>query len=117
MDKCIALVESYISDVKIVRPQVRVDLHGHTAGLAYPRSNRIRLNVDLLADPRYAQDMLHNTLPHEVAHIVTYQLWPEVTGHHNAPWRYVMENILNLPATRCHQYETKTARRRKTRRR
>jgi SprT protein len=104
----ISLVESRIADIHIVRPTVRYDLKGHTAGQAFKHGNYIRLNGYLLN--KYKQDMLHNTLPHELAHIVTYQLWPNERDHHGPYWAFVMEQILELPATRCHQYATKAAR-------
>lgn len=94
---------------KVPFPEVVYDLKGHTAGMA--NSHRIRLNLSLLNDPRYREDMLKQTIPHEAAHVVVSQLWPKEPGH-GAKWQRAMY-ALGLNPTRCHQYETKAARNRK----
>lgn len=105
----IKLVEAHIKDVKIIRPVVFYDLKGHVAGQAWGKY-KIKLNLDILNDPRYQEDMLNDTLPHELAHCVVSQLWPNKNKPHGSYWAYIMESILKIPATRCHQYETVAAR-------
>lgn len=108
---------------RIVVPELKFDLKGRTAGEAYQPTNRdengnitypfpigtIRLNLDLLNDERYYQDMLCVTLPHEVCHIVCDQFYPNERSHHGGNWQYMMYYI-GLNAERCHQYETTAAR-------
>lgn len=90
-------------------PVVQYDLEGTTAGQAWIGQNRIRLNLDLLLNPKYQHDMLTQTLPHEVAHLVTYGIWGSSVKPHGRQWAYIM-NVLGKPAKRCHQYEVETAR-------
>ena len=91
----------------ITRPVVVYDLRGRTAGWAIG-SKTIRLNSDLLLTE--TEDMLRQTLPHEVAHIVQHQIYPRSKAH-GYEWRRIM-HYLGLPADRCHQYETVAVRKR-----
>src|SRR6266576_4183827 len=59
------------------RPTVVYDLKGHTAGSA--NSHRIRLNTELLTT--HHDDMINRTIPHEVAHVVQYVLYPGCKSH------------------------------------
>lgn len=89
------------------RPEVEYDLKGHTAG--YANSKRIRLNTELLYS--HHDDMIHRTVPHEVAHVVQRELYPGSKSH-GGEWQYLM-GILGLPADRTHSYKTTAARIRK----
>lgn len=91
----------------LIRPTIVFDLKGHTAGIAYG-TDRVRLNPDLINDPRYAHDMLTDTLPHEIAHCISEQIHPHCK-HHGWEWKQAMY-ALGLPPKVCHNYETKAAR-------
>lgn len=94
------------------RPDISYDLKGTTAGKASRDGKRVMLNLQLLNDPRHHDDMLHRTLPHELAHIAVRQVWGRNEKPHGYKWQYVMA-LLGLPADRCHNYEAKPARQRK----
>lgn len=105
-----------LADNPLIMPRVVYDLRGHTAGMACnnrkdPTKSKIRLNPDMLNDPRYAEDMITTTVPHELAHIVQRQLWP-MSKAHGWEWQQIM-GILGLPPTVCHDYDTVAARTRK----
>lgn len=106
---CIIQLEQKLNK-PLIRPTVFYDLKGRTAGWAIGNI-KIRLNLDILNDPRYHEDMINRTLPHEVAHCVEHQLYG--TGGHGGRWAYLM-SLLGLAAERCHQYETTSARKRNT---
>lgn len=110
IEECIAKIETALPQWKgsISRPTVKYDLEGHTAGYAIG-SHTIRLNLYLIRTHR--EDMINQTLPHEVAHIVCHQMYPGQRVAHGYKWAYIME-ILGLEARRCHQYETVAKRRR-----
>lgn len=88
-------------------PNMVYDLKGHTAGYAIG-GHTIRLNAGILGNPKHTEDMLHQTLPHEVAHIIVQQLYPGAQGH-GREWRNMMR-LLKLRPDRCHQYDTVAAR-------
>lgn len=94
------------------RPHLTYDLKGGVAGYANGSKNTIQLNGHFLLDESTRDDMLNDTLPHEIAHIVQRQLWPSSQSH-GYEWRSVMR-AFGLVPTRCHNYgNVKPARKRK----
>lgn len=102
-DRLAFLHRHYFPQHDLKRPVVKYDLQGHHGGWAIG-THTIRLNTVLLNDPRYQRDMLEQTLPHELAHIVQHQVFPHSRAH-GREWSRIM-GYLGLPAKRCHQYET-----------
>lgn len=88
-------------------PTVTYELRGRTAGYAWYQENRIDLNAQLLI--KYTEDMVNDTVPHEYAHLVSYQRYGNKGTGHGHYWQGVMWQ-LGLKPTRCHQYETTPAR-------
>lgn len=111
MNDCFAILRAKFPQYHLVEPKITYDLKGAVAGRAYGGS-RIELNIDLLNSKHY-DDILERTLPHEIAHIVTYQIWIKQGGYtrackpHGRQWQYIM-NCLGLAANRCHNYEVNT---------
>jgi SprT protein len=70
----------------------------------------IRVNAQILINPEFTEDMINNTIPHEVAHVVVRQTWPSAKGH-GKEWKLMMY-YLGLEAERCHSYDTVAARQR-----
>lgn len=83
-----------------VKPKVRYDLKGTTAGQANS-NNIIRLNLLALthSDPQIVDYMFNQTIPHEVCHIIEYQLYSR--GGHGDNWQQLMR-ILNCPPKTTH---------------
>jgi SprT protein len=109
LDETIALIEDcYPDKPKLNRPTIKYDLKGRTAGQACG-GRTIRLNIDLINDPRYYEDMISQTLPHEMTHIACHQYWPKERVAHGYRWQVMMLRI-GLNPDRCHQYEVKKAR-------
>ena len=90
-------------------PTVSYDLKGHTAGYAKPSTNHIQLNISLLLNPDTQEEMLNQTLPHEIAHLIHKQLYPNDRAWHGKNWQYIMVR-LGLNPERCHDMPTKPAR-------
>lgn len=86
------------------RPIIRFDLTGTAAGQVLWRSGErptLRFNLALARDHRQA--FLDETVPHEVAHLVTLACHGR-TRPHGAEWRAVMA-FFGLPqANRCHDF-------------
>ena len=83
-------------------PRVKTDLRGTTAGLAYSMYNLIRYNAALAKDNEEA--FFARTVPHEVAHLVADFYFGERCNH-GPKWKYVMNQVFGLEATRCHSYD------------
>lgn len=88
-------------------PTIVYGVKGTTAGFANYGRNEIRLNTELL----YTEwdDMLNQTVPHEVAHLVAGQVYGFNIKPHGGEWTLVML-YLGLAPTRCHSYNVKPSR-------
>lgn len=77
------------------------------AGQACERTHTIELNREYFEDN--AEDMLENTLPHELAHLIAFKLFPRHTKEgniHGAGWQLVMWDWFGLEPERLHNYDT-----------
>ena len=117
VDECYAKARKFFNMPELLRCEVEFGLTGLRAGTANYTRNRIRINSGFLL--RECVDMIEDTVPHEVAHLVTYRVFstfrvrfgynaltnqfPKLKPH-GSEWRLVMEMVLGVPATRCHKY-------------
>jgi SprT protein len=76
---------------------------GTKAGTANLRFNIITLNPDYFSNG-HMEDMINRTLPHEIAHLVAYQLFGD--RGHGRGWKMVMRQF-GLEPSRCHSYSLK----------
>ena len=72
-----------------------------TAGRAFLKSGKLEFSTSLYVANREA--FLNDTVPHEFAHLVAYQVYGD--EGHGAGWKSVMV-ALGYEPTRCHSYET-----------
>jgi SprT protein len=111
------VVENYLNkarelwpDVDFPQLAVTFDLRGTTAGMAYSRSGRIKINMVLYREN--IADFQSDTIPHEVAHVVAYHVHTARTGRrikpHGREWQGIMR-AFGLEPTRCHSYDTSRA--------
>jgi len=104
---CIRILSADMPDKVFPAPVVRYDLRGKTAGYAVG-ATIMRLNTDLLNDPRYVDDMIDDTVPHEYAHNFVAANYPYAQSH-GYEWRRTMI-FLGVAPERCHTYEVTSAR-------
>lgn len=81
--------------------QVSFNLRGKTAGWA-KGSREVRLNVDMIYSPdvKVFDDMIADTIPHEIAHIVCHRN-PSLGRRHDLGWKQVCRTLGGTGA-RCH---------------
>lgn len=84
-------------------PNVNYQQRGATAGTAWLQQWEIRLNPVLLLENQQA--FIHEVVPHELAHLLVYARFGRVAPH-GKEWRWMMEQILNVPARRTHRFAT-----------
>ncbi|GAC14574.1 SprT family zinc-dependent metalloprotease [Aliiglaciecola lipolytica] len=100
--RCIALAQDYFKR-QLTTPTLQFNQRGNVAGTAHLQKNLIKLNSTLLADN--FDEFLLTVIPHEVAHIVAYQIYDRVKPH-GLEWQAIMQNIFKLPATVRHKMDT-----------
>ena len=120
---CIAMAEHAYGQ-KFKFPAIRYDIRGTVAGRADIYGWEVKFNPILLMEN--IDDFINRTVPHEMAHLVDYQLHPEnfestvtwVPGYgarrtkrdiHGYTWKSIMI-VFGADPSRCHSYDTKNAR-------
>ncbi|HEN3567361.1 SprT family zinc-dependent metalloprotease [Yersinia sp. HM-2024] len=90
-------------------PEPKINYHqrGTSAGSAYLQSFEIRLNPVLLLENQ--QPFIDEVVPHELAHLLVYRQFGRVPPH-GKEWRWMMEHVLQVPASRTHQFEVTSVR-------
>lgn len=90
------------------RPQVRCDLRGRAAGqMRWAAGPPPVLRFNLALARAHSADFIHQTVAHEVAHLVTAACHGK-TRPHGREWRAAMA-FFGLPdAPRCHSYTVDT---------
>lgn len=108
--KCIKLAEDHYGQ-KFTFPTIEYKLRGRTGGTANSRDWKVNFNSVLLMEN--GDKFINRTVPHELAHLVDYQLHPEnfFSGRgrkqtiHGWTWKSIMR-LFGAPTTRCHTYDT-----------
>jgi SprT protein len=81
---------------------VHFDIGGYrVAGNALYSKRRIGIHPGFLA--KFPEETLSNTVPHEVAHMITHDLYRYPVKDHGPEWASVMVRF-GVPAERCHNH-------------
>ncbi|MEP4888768.1 MAG: SprT family zinc-dependent metalloprotease [Aliiglaciecola sp.] len=100
--ECMQMAEVYFKQ-KFALPTLLFNQRGNVAGTAHLQKNLIKLNNTLLNDN--FDEFMQTVLPHEVAHIITYQKFNRVKPH-GVEWQTIMRKVFNLPPTVRHKMDT-----------
>lgn len=98
-EKCCRKCSAILPGFKV--PSLEFTTHGNTAGWAHYRENKVRLNPTYCMS--HLQDMLEDTVPHELAHILAYQIYGE-NCHHDWRWKDAYKLLTGKTPSRCHDY-------------
>ncbi|BDH44636.1 protein SprT [Salmonella enterica subsp. enterica serovar Choleraesuis] len=88
-------------------PQILYAQRGASAGTAWLEKNQIRLNPVLLLENEQA--FIDEVVPHELAHLLVWSHFGRVPPH-GKEWRWMMESVLGVPASRTHSFDLSTLR-------
>ena len=95
-------------------PVLRWYERGQAAGQAHWGECSIALSWPLALQA--PQEALHDTLPHELAHIVAYRLaWPARIRPHGSEWQTVGRALTGRDLARTHSLDTSAVKARRTR--
>lgn len=57
-----------------------------------------------------SEAFIEEVVPHELAHLLVWKHFGRVAPH-GKEWKWMMENVLGVPARRTHQFELQSVRR------
>lgn len=89
-----------------VRQRPRVTYYDNKlyAGRADYRKHEIQINRVMLVEN--LEDMLYETVAHELAHLITFTLYGRKAAPHGREWQHIMRSWFNVEPSRCHNYDT-----------
>ncbi len=99
--ECIQVAEKRLNKT-IPMPEVRFNQRGKIAGTAHLQRWELRFNPILMVNNM--DDFLSDVVPHEVAHLIVFQLFGKVKPH-GREWQAVMEGVFKRPALTTHQFD------------
>lgn len=88
-------------------PTLLYQQRGTAAGTAWLEPWEIRLNPILLLENQQA--FIEEVIPHELAHLLVWKKFGRVAPH-GKEWKWMMEQVLGVPARRTHQFEVQSVR-------
>jgi len=109
-------------DLELPHVPVSFNLRGQTAGMVRYRGGKIkdlRLNLDILNNPKHTDDFIAQTVPHEWAHVIQRvkhghrDAYGRRIKPHGYEWKRIMRE-LGVEVKRCHSYEVTKARKVRT---
>ena len=77
---------------------------GRAAGTAHLQKNELRFNVYMYQ--QNPSEFIDTVVPHEVAHLIVYQIYGNTVKPHGKEWQAVMIKIYGLRPNRTHTFDT-----------
>ena len=101
VESCYQQAECFF-DRAFPRPSVLFTQRGKIAGTAHLQKNLLKFHSILYQENQLA--FLTDVVPHEVAHLLVYQLHG-LTPPHGREWQTMMSNVMLRPPERTHRFD------------
>ncbi|MEI6858842.1 MAG: SprT family zinc-dependent metalloprotease [Shewanella sp.] len=101
---CYQQAEAYLKRT-FIQPEIQFTLKGKSAGVAHLQLNLLRFNSILLAENH--QVFIEQVIPHEICHLIAYQLYAKVKPH-GREWQALMIEIYQLDPVATHNLNIKS---------
>ncbi len=102
VNQCFTTADTFFG-AKFKRSSCNFKQKGKAAGTAHLQKNELRFNLFM-----YQQDptaFLSQVVPHEVAHIVVYQIYGNSVKPHGKEWQAVMFKVYGIRPSRTHTFD------------
>lgn len=103
MDVCYRKADAYFKR-QFPRPELTFRRSGKNAGTAFLQQNRINFHPILYQQNQSA--FIHDVIPHEVSHLLTWQLFNKVKPH-GKEWQSIMVNVFQRSPKTTHNFDVK----------
>ncbi|MFO6424388.1 SprT family zinc-dependent metalloprotease [Motilimonas sp. KMU-193] len=90
-------------DRPFTRPAIQFNQRGKIAGSAHLQKQLLKFNPVLYQENQAS--FLLDVVPHEVSHLLVYQLHGAHVPPHGQEWQFIMTQVMKRPAHRTHQYD------------
>lgn len=104
MDVCYRKANTYFKR-QFPRPELTFRRSGKNAGTAFLRQNRINFHPILYLQNQDA--FVHDVVPHEVSHLLTWQLFNKVKPH-GKEWQSIMIDVFHRQPKTTHSFDVKS---------
>ncbi|QQX80893.1 SprT family zinc-dependent metalloprotease [Shewanella sp. KX20019] len=104
VEHCYQLAETQLGQ-KFPRPEINFKLRGKSAGTAHLQLNKLRFNPLLLNDNQQA--FIDDVVPHEICHLLSFQLHGRVKPH-GIEWQRLMRQLYNRQPRTTHSFNTQS---------
>lgn len=107
------ILQSRYPHVVMTIPSYSFRQMGRKGGLAYYSLAKMEFNSDFFKN--HCEDMINQTIPHEIAHCIAYQVYGMAGKGHNRLWKNIMYALssIGVKVTRCHEYNLEGVKTRK----
>ncbi|MCL1050274.1 SprT family zinc-dependent metalloprotease [Shewanella abyssi] len=104
VEHCYQLAETHLGQ-KFPRPEINFKLRGKSAGTAHLQLNKLRFNPLLLKDNQQA--FIDDVVPHEICHLLSFQLYGRVKPH-GVHWQRLMRQLYHRQPRTTHSFNTQS---------
>ncbi|BFM48289.1 SprT family zinc-dependent metalloprotease [Marinomonas sp. THO17] len=102
VEHCFQCADAFFGHT-FLRASCNLKQRGKAAGTAHLQKNEVRFNAFMYRQS--PEKFLSTVVPHEVAHIIVYQIYGSNVRPHGKEWQAVMRKVFGLSPDRTHDFD------------